>query len=126
MKGQEDKGGVSVLTEFGASDVGQNPEAFRLQVGSAASPVSHVQGLSWPDHCLVHWRCTIYHRLLDGQNTTAGQRVQLDVIGTMMDVKAQPLKLKLDHVLSAHDTLPPNDIRVVEYLHTKNKYWNKK
>ena len=82
-KGQnkkERKRGVWVLTIFSASDVGQDPEAFRLQVGSTASPLAHVLvRFYWPDHCLVHRRCAVYHRLLDGQSSTGGQRVHSDL-----------------------------------------------
>lgn len=62
-----------VLTVFSASDVGQDSEALGLQVGSAASPFGHVLvHLTGPDHCLVHGRRTVDHRVLDGQNPTAG------------------------------------------------------
>lgn len=74
------KGGVSVLTVFSASDVGQDPEALGLQVGSTTSPFRHILGcLSWPDHCLVNRRRTVYHRVLDRQSSTAGQRVLLEL-----------------------------------------------
>lgn len=62
-----------ILTVFSASDVSQDPKTLGLQVGSTMSPVRHVLlWLSWPDHCLVHRRRTVHHRLLDGQSPTAG------------------------------------------------------
>lgn len=65
--------GGSVLTVFGASDVGQDPEALGLQVGGTASPFRHVLGLSWPDHRLVNWGRTVHHGVLDRQSSAAGQ-----------------------------------------------------
>lgn len=65
--------GGSVLTVFGASDVGQHPEALGLQVGSTASPFRHVLGLSWPDHRLVNWGRAVHHGVLDRQSSAAGQ-----------------------------------------------------
>lgn len=72
--------GVGVLTVFSASDVGQDPEALGLQVGSAASPFRHILSLSWPDHCLVNWRRTVYHRVLDRESSTAGEKGLLELI----------------------------------------------
>lgn len=71
---------MNVLTVFGAGDVGQDPEALGLQVGSTTSPFRHVLGCtSWSDHCLVHWRRTVYHRVLDRQSSTVGQTVQSEL-----------------------------------------------
>lgn len=69
-----------VLTVFSASDVGQDPEALGLQVGSTTSPFRHILGcFSWPDHCLVNRRRAVYHRVLDRQSATARQRVLLEL-----------------------------------------------
>lgn len=63
-------GGERVLTVLGAGDVGQHPEALGLQVGSTARPFRHVLRFSWPDHCLVDWRRTVHHWVLDWKSTT--------------------------------------------------------
>lgn len=67
-----------VLTVLCAGDVGQDPEALGLQVGSTAGPFRHVLRLSWPDHCLVDWRRTVHHRVLDWESTTVGGTAALE------------------------------------------------
>lgn len=93
--------GGSVLTVFGASDVGQDPEALGLQVGGTASPFRHVLGLSWPDHRLVNWGRTVHHGVLDRQSSAAGQTGLLRAaIGALGDARAEPFRcLKTEDVL---------------------------
>lgn len=79
LRGEGKRGGRErVLTVLGAGDVGQDPEALGLQVGSTAGPFRHVLRFSWPDHCLVDWRRTVHHRVLDWKSSTVGGMTVLE------------------------------------------------
>lgn len=77
-EGKGEGGGGKVLTVLGAGDVGQDPEALGLQVGSTAGPFRHILRFSWPDHRLVDWRRTVHHRVLDWKSTTVGGTAALE------------------------------------------------
>lgn len=78
-EGKGGAGGERVLTVLGAGDVGQDPEALGLQVGSTARPFRHVLRFSWPDHRLVDWRRTVHHWVLDWKSTTVRGTAALKV-----------------------------------------------